>query len=107
MAGYSDDNHVARDYIAKNCSLLWKYYCNNEKNNNGEFGLTDFTFYCKYIAPNETSYGYFKSGVINRVTREWRFSWDHTSLIASLIASEKYLLELIDEQGLRLHKEAV
>ena len=107
MAGYSDDNHVARDYIAKNCSLLWKYYCNNEKNNQGEFGLTDFTFYCKYISPNETSYGYFKSGVINRVTREWRFSWDHTSLIASLMASEKRLLELIEEQGLRLHKEVI
>ena len=107
MAGYSDDNHVARDYIAKNCVLLWKYYCNNEKNNQGEFGLTDFVFYCKYIPANETVYGYFKSGVINRVTREWRFSWDHTSLIASLMASEKRLLELIDEQGLRLHKEVI
>jgi hypothetical protein len=121
VKSYKDDNHVARDYIAKNCVLLWKYYSDKQETHTGELGLKDFTFYCKYIAPNTYSknddgvsgidisinYGYFKSGVINRITREWRFSYDHTSLVSSLMASEKYLLELIDEQGLRLLKEGV
>lgn len=106
MVDYRDDNHIARDYIAKNCILLWKYYCNNQKKQ-GEIGLNDYGFYCRYIPANKEGDGYFRSGVINRVTREWRFYWDHTSLVASLMASEKYLLELVEQQGLGLAKEAI